>query len=428
MTGRMLITGGRVVDPSSGFDGVADVLLENGAVASVAPSIPSDGARVINAKGLVVSPGFIDLHAHLREPGDEYKETILSGSMAAAAGGFTAVCCMANTKPVNDNGSITRYILEKASQAKGARVYPIGAATKGLEGKELAEIGEMKQAGVVALSDDGRCVMNARLFQNALRYASMFGLTVVEHCEDVNLAKDGVINEGEVSARLGIKGVPAPAETVVAGRDVEIAAYTGCRVHLAHISAKETVSAVRAAKARGVRVTCEATPHHFTLTEKRLETFDANFKMNPPLRREEDVAAIRRGLADGTIDAIATDHAPHLQWEKELEIDQAPNGVVGLETALGVSMSLVLDGTLSLGAMIALLTNRPAGVFGLPGGTLARGAPADVAVFDPEKSWVVDPHLFLSKGKNSPFAGTELRGKNLVTIVGGEIVYNPTDL
>jgi len=428
MSGSVLLKGGRVIDPASGFDAVADLLVANGKIAKIAPSISADGARVIDAGGLVVSPGFIDIHVHLREPGYEYKETIQSGALAAAAGGFTAVCCMANTKPVNDNGSITRYILEKAKEAKGARVYPIGAATKGLDGKELAEIGEMKQAGVVALSDDGRCVMNAKLFQNALKYASMFDLTVVEHCEDESLSKDGVINEGDVSARLGIKGIPAPAETVIAKRDIDIAAYTGCRVHLAHISTKEAVSAVRSAKAEGVRVTCEAAPHHFSLTEKMLETFDANFKMNPPLRGEADVAAIRKGLADGTIDAIATDHAPHLQWEKELEIDQAPNGVVGLETALGVSMGLVEDGVLPLSAMLALLTCRPAAVFGLPGGTLSAGAPADIAVFDPEKKWVVNPQQFLSKGKNTPFVGMELKGKNMLTIVGGEIVYNPTDL
>jgi dihydroorotase len=425
---NILIKGGRAIDPASGFDAVADVLVADGRVAKIAPSIPANGAKVINATGLVVSPGFIDIHVHLREPGDEYKETIQSGALSAAAGGFTAVCCMANTKPVNDNGSITRYILEKAHEAKGARVYPIGAVTKGLEGKELAEIGEMKQAGVVALSDDGRCVMNAKLFQNALRYASMFNLTVVEHCEDESLSKGGVINEGDVSARLGIKGIPAPAETVIAKRDIDIAAYTGCRVHLAHISTKEAVSAVRSAKAEGIMVTCEATPHHFSLTEKMTETFDANFKMNPPLRSEADVKAIREGLADGTIDAIATDHAPHLQWEKELEIDQAPNGVVGLETALGVSMGLVDDGVLSLGAMLGLLTFRPAGVFGLPGGKLQEGEPADITVFDPDMKWVVNPHNFLSKGKNSPFGGMELKGKILLTIVGGDIVYNPTEL
>ncbi|MBI3793473.1 MAG: dihydroorotase [Nitrospinae bacterium] len=405
-----------------------DVMIENGKITKVAKGLDSDGAKIINAKGLVVSPGFIDLHVHLREPGYEYKETIQTGAMAGAAGGFTAVCCMANTQPVNDNGSITRHILERASLAKGARVYPIGAATKGLAGKELAEIGEMKQAGVVALSDDGRCIMDARLFQNAIRYAYMFDLTVVEHCEDEMLAKDGVINEGEVSARLGIKGIPAPAETVIARRDADIAGYTGCKVHLAHISAKETVDAVRTAKANGIKVTCEAAPHHFTLTEKMLEGFDANFKMNPPLRAKEDVDAVRAGLADGTIDCIATDHAPHLQWEKELEIDRAPNGVVGLETALGVSMKLVEDGVLGLPALIALFTSRPAAAFGLPGGSLRVGSPADLTAFDPEKKWTVNPSAFFSKGRNTPFAGMELKGKTLLTIVGGEIVYNPETL
>jgi len=307
-------------------------------------------------------------------------------------------------------------------------VYPIGAVTKGLEGKELAEIGEMKAAGIVALSDDGRCVMDARLLKNAMQYASMFGLTIVEHCEDEHLSKGGTMNEGAVSARLGIRGVPSSAENVIALRDMDLARYTGCRVHIAHISTRGAVEAVRAAKAQGVKVTCEAAPHHFALTDEALESFDANFKMNPPLRTADDVAAVKEGLKDGTIDAIATDHAPHARWEKELEIDKAPYGIVGLETALGVSLKLVEEGLLTLGQMVALFTCRPSAVFGLPGGTLAQGAPADLCVFDPDKKWTVEPEVFLSKGKNTPFAGMELKGKNLLTIVGGRIVYNPSDL
>ncbi|MBI5178654.1 MAG: dihydroorotase [Nitrospinae bacterium] len=427
MSETVLINNGRVIDPASGFDGVADLLVKNGKVEKIGKGIAANGARAINAENLVVAPGFIDLHVHLREPGFEYKETVETGSMAGAAGGFTALCCMANTKPVNDNGSVTRYILERAA-AKGARVYPIGAVTKGLEGKELAEIGEMKSAGVVALSDDGRCVMDARLLKNAMQYASMFGLTIVEHCEDEHLSKGGVMNEGAASARLGISGVPDCAENVIALRDMDIARYAGCRVHIAHISTRGAVEAVRAAKAAGVKVTCEVAPHHFALTDDALESFDANFKMNPPLRTADDVAAIKEGLKDGTIDAIATDHAPHAQWEKELEIDKAPYGIVGLETALGVSLKLVEEGVLTLTQLVALFTSGPAAVFGLPGGTLAQSAPADICVFDPAATWTVDPSVFVGKGKNTPFGGMALKGKNLLTIVGGRIVYNPSNL
>lgn len=428
VSGAILIKNGRVVDPARNIDGKLDVLLRDGAVAEVAPGLSAAGAKVVDAAGLVVAPGFIDLHVHLREPGHEYKETIATGVMAAAAGGFTAVCCMANTKPVNDNGSVTRYILEKAAAAKGARVYPIGAITKGLKGEELAEMGDMKKAGIVAVSDDGRCVMNARLLGNALEYAGMFGLTVVEHCEDEDLSKGGVMNEGRTSARLGIKGTPATAEDIIAERDIRMAAWTGRRVHIAHISTRGAVEAVRRAKAAGIPVTAEAAPHHFLLTDEKMESFDGNFKMNPPLRSADDVAAVRQGLKDGAIDAIATDHAPHAKWEKELELDQSPNGVTGLETALGASMRLVEDGVVSLPQMVALLTSRPAAVFNLPGGTLAAGAPADLCVFAPAAEWVVDPAEFISLGKNTCFGGMKFRGKNRLTIVGGEIVYNPSDL
>jgi len=428
MTEPIIIKNGRVVDPASGLDKKCDILIEDGKFSEVSEKVTEkNGVRVIDADGLVVAPGFVDLHVHFREPGFEYKETIETGAKSAAAGGFTSVCCMANTSPVNDNGSITKTIVEKGISAGAARVYPIGAVTKGMNGKELAEIGEMKEAGAVAISDDGRCVMSSSIVRNAMEYGSMFGLTLVEHCEDES-AHGGVINEGEVSAHYGIKGIPATAESVIAQRNILISEYTGIPVHLAHISVKETVDAVREAKKRGVKVSCEVTPHHFILTEKELETFDTNCKMNPPLRTQSDVDAIKAGLADGTIDCIATDHAPHAEWEKETEIDIAPFGIVGLETALPLSLRLVKEGILPLIDMVALLSNRPAAIFNLPGGKIAPGQQADVVLFDPEREWLFDPKKTESKGKNSPFNNTTLKGQNLLTIVGGNIVYNSANL
>ena len=428
MTETILIKNGRVVDPASGLDKKCDILIEDGKFSEVSEKVTDKkGAKVIDANGLVVAPGFIDLHVHFREPGFEYKETIETGAKSAAAGGFTSVCCMANTSPVNDNGSITKTIVEKGISAKAARVYPIGAVTKGMNGKELAEIGEMKEAGAVAISDDGRCVMSSSIVRNAMEYGSMFGLTLIEHCEDES-AHGGIINEGEVSAHYGIKGIPATAESIIAQRNILISDYTGIPVHLAHISVKETVDAVREAKKRGVKVSCEVTPHHFTLTEKELKSFDTNCKMNPPLRTQADVDAIKAGLADGTIDCIATDHAPHADWEKETEIDIAPFGIVGLETALPLSLQLVKEGVLSLIDMVALLSNRPAAIFNLPGGKIAVGEQADVVLFDPEKEWLFDPKKTESRGKNSPFNNTTLKGQNILTIVGGNIVYNFANL
>ncbi|MEE8484095.1 MAG: dihydroorotase [Nitrospinota bacterium] len=424
----IIIKNGRVCDPASGIDKQADVLIEEGKIAEVGNNIAAKKARVIDAAGLVVSPGFIDLHVHLREPGYEYKETIATGAISAAAGGFTAVCAMANTDPVNDNGTVTRMIIRKAEKAGAARVYPIGAVTKGLKGKELAEIGGMKEAGIVAISDDGRCVMDAGLLRNAMEYASMFGLTLIEHCEDEHLARGGIINEGRVAAQYGVKAIPAIAEGSIAERDISIACYIGRPIHLAHISVKETVEAVRAAKAKGIKVTCEVTPHHFALNESVMESLDATYKMNPPLRMEEDVEALKEGIRDGTIDAIATDHAPHAKWEKELELDTAPFGVVGLETALGVSMQLVHDKLIPLSRLIELLSKRPAEIFNLPGGSLKKGSPADISIFDMNKEWAVDVESFLSKGRNSPFAGMNLKGKNILTLVGGGVVYNPMNL
>jgi dihydroorotase len=428
MSEKIVIKGGRVLDPASGLDAKLDVVVEGGVIGGIKKGVEAGSARVIDASGLVVAPGLIDLHVHLREPGYEYKENVESGARAAAAGGFSAVCCMANTNPVNDNGSVTRYIMEKAVIAAAARVYPIGAVTKQLAGEELAEIGEMKQAGIVAISDDGRVVKKTSLLRSAIEYGSMFGLTLVEHCEDDSMAAGGVINEGEISAQYGIKGIPSVSEDVIVERDISVANYSGLPVHLAHISTRGAVEAIRKAKAKGIKVTCEVTPHHFTLTERELETFNPNCKMNPPLRSEDDVAALKDGLKDGTIDAIATDHAPHAIWEKEMELDMAPFGVVGLETALGLTLKLVHDGLLSLPDAIALLTCRPASVFNLPGGSLEVQTVADICVFDPEKSWKVDPESFISKGKNSCFAGMALKGKNILTMVGGRIVYNPANL
>ena len=428
MSEKIVIKNGRVIDPDSGLDEKTDLLVDDGVIVKIEKGISEKSGRVINATGMVVAPGFIDLHVHLREPGFEYKEDIESGAKAAAAGGFSAVCCMANTNPVNDNGSVTRYILEKAANAGAARVYPIGAVTKQMAGEQLAEIGEMKKAGAVAISDDGRVVSKASLLKNAIEYGSMFGLTVVEHCEDDFLVEGGVINEGAVSAQFGIKGIPAIAEDVIVERDITIAHYCGHPVHIAHISTKGALEAVRKAKANGTKVTCEVTPHHFTLTDRELETFDPNFKMNPPLREDEDIAAIKQALKDGTIDAIATDHAPHAIWEKELELDIAPFGVVGLETALGLSLRLVEEGLLTLSQVIGLLTCRPAAIFNLPGGKLQKEGVADICIFDPEKIWTVDPAAFLSKGKNCCFTGMELKGQNMLTMVGGRIVYNPANL
>ncbi len=427
MSSSILIKNGHVIDPASGLDEKTDLLITNGKVASIGDNQEGNGAKVIDASGLIVSPGFVDLHVHFREPGYEYKETIKSGAMSAVAGGFSSVCCMANTSPVNDNGTVTSEIVKKGLEAKAARVYPIGAVSKNLDGKELAEIGEMKEAGAVAISDDGKCVLNPKMIRSAMEYASMFGLTVIEHCEDES-AKDGVINEGEVSARFGIKGIPPTAEDSIASRNIVISAYTGLPTHLAHISTKGTVDAVRLAKAKGLKVTCEVTPHHFTITEDELESFDTNFKMNPPLRTKEDLKAIKEGLKDGTIDCIATDHAPHASWEKEVELDKAPFGIVGLETALPLSLKLVEEGVISLTQMIALLTCRPSAIFNLPGGSLKKGSPADICIFDSQKKWIVEPEKFLSKGRNSPFNGKTLKGKNIVTIVDGNIVYNPANL
>jgi dihydroorotase len=424
MTG-LLIRNGRVIDPANGVDGPADVAIENGLIARVGPDLaPPAGADVIDADGKVVCPGFIDLHVHLREPGYEYKETIATGTRAAAAGGFTAVCCMANTNPVNDTGSITEYILDRARREGVVRVYPIGAVTRGLAGEELAELAELADAGCVAFSDDGRCVMNAGLYRRAMEYTLPFGTPLVSHAEDHTLSKGAAMNEGVVSTELGIPGAPAAAEEIMVARDIVLAELTGAHVHIAHLSTAGAVRLVRDAKARGVKVTAEVTPHHLVLTEEALRTFDANAKMNPPLRTKRDVEALIDALADGTIDCIATDHAPHALSEKEGELDRAAFGVVGLETAVAVLLDrLVATGLLPLPTLIARLARDPARVLNLPGGSLTAGAPADVTILDLTRERTVDPATFRSKSRNTPFAGWRLRGGPWMTIVGGKVVH-----
>jgi len=421
----LLIQNGRVVDPVNSVDGVQDVLIDGDRIQRVGRGLtqPTE-ATVLDATGKVVCPGFIDMHVHLREPGLEYKETVASGTRAAAAGGFTAVCCMANTQPVNDNRSITDYILAKAATEGIVRVYPIGAVTRGLGGKELAELAELAEAGCVAFSDDGRCVMNAALYRRAMEYTLPFGAPVISHAEDDHLSHGTAMNEGAVSTELGIPGAPAAAEDVMVARDILLAELTGAHVHIAHLSTAGAVRLVRDAKARGVRVTAEVTPHHLLLTEEAVRGFDSNTKMNPPLRTKRDVEVLLEALIDGTIDCIATDHAPHAASEKEGEYDLAAFGIVGLETAVGLMLDrLVKPGALPLATLVARLSRDPARLLGLPGGSLAAGAPADVTILDLEAGWTIDPARFQSKSRNSPFGGWAITGRPWKTIVGGRIVW-----
>ncbi|MSQ77653.1 MAG: dihydroorotase [Nitrospiraceae bacterium] len=422
----ILIKGGQVIDPGR-VNGPADVLIEQGKIAAVGPKLKAPAnAKIIDATNKVVMPGFIDLHVHFREPGFEYKETIESGTAAAAAGGFTSVCCMPNTNPVNDNQSITEFILEKARAAGNANVFPVGAITKGSEGKELAEIGDLRRAGCVAISDDGLPVMNSLVMRRAMEYALAFDVPVVDHCEDLHLSEGGCMNEGFVSTQLGLQGVPAAAEDVMVARNLALAELTGARLHLAHLSTAGSVRMVREAKARGIKVTAEAAPHHFMLTEEAVCGYNTHAKMNPPLRTGMDVQAIKDGLRDGTIDVIATDHAPHATQEKQQEFAAAPNGIVGLETAWPLTLTLVEEGVLSLETAIAKLTTEPARAFSLKKGTLAPGADADVVIADLHEGWEVDPARFRSKGRNTPFAGWKVKGRITTTIVGGRIVHETT--
>ena len=425
MSRPIVIRGGRVIDPSRGGDDTADLLLEGGRVGAVGRNIGApDGAIEIDASGKVVAPGFIDLHTHLREPGQEDLETVATGAAAAVAGGFTAVCAMPNTDPVADNQGVVGFIVRQAQRAGKARVYPIGAISVGQKGQQLAEFGEMVGAGAVAVSDDGKPVMSSHLMRTALEYARVFGIPVADHCEEMTLAQGGAMHEGIVSTRLGLKGIPAAAEEIMVARDILLAELTGGHVHLCHMSTRGSVELIRRAKEKGLRVTAEACPHHFTLTHEACEGYDTNAKMNPPLREAADREAVRQGLKDGTIDVIATDHAPHHYDAKEREFDDAPNGIIGLETALGLAISeLVEGGILTLPELVLRMSTLPARLFNLPGGTLATGAPGDVVVFDPAAVWEVRPERFLSKSRNTPFAGRRLQGRTDVTIVGGELVY-----
>jgi dihydroorotase len=418
------LRGGRVIDPASGRDARGDVLIENGRIAAVEAALESAGdAEVLDAEGLWVTPGFVDLHAHLREPGQEYKEDIASGGRAAAAGGFTAICCMANTNPVNDDPSVTDYILDRASKHSPVRVFPVAAATKGLAGEVMTEMAALVAAGAVAFSDDGKTIMDSGMQRRVLEYSRLVEKPVMVHAEDRTLVRDGVVNEGAVSTRLGLPGNPAVAEIVHVARDILLAELTGAHLHVAHVSTAGAVGLVREARARGVHVTAEVSPHHLTLTDEATLGYDPNTKMAPPLRGKDDVAACVQGLADGTLDAIATDHAPHAVHEKEVEFTAAPPGVLGFETAFAVVMELVRRGRVTPLQLIASLTWNPARVLGLPLGRLERGAEADVVLLDPARRWRYDPTQGFSKSRNSPWAGSELEGRPVATFVAGRLVY-----
>lgn len=423
----MLIHGGRVVDPPH-YVGVADVLIGEGRVMAVQAGLATrtDLARVtkINAEGLLVAPGFIDLHVHLREPGYEHKETIATGTAAAAAGGFTTVCCMPNTKPVNDDIAVTGWIIERAKAAASAHVHPIGAITMGSAGRELADFRALKQAGCVAVSDDGRPVMRDEVMRRVMQSAAELDLPVIDHCEDTMASGCGCMNDGPVSRAMGWRGMPADAEDRMIARDIRLAKETGARLHVAHLSTAGGVEMVRKAKSDGARITAEVCPHHFTLTDEAVPAYGANAKMNPPLRSDQDRTALIEGLADGTIDAIATDHAPHAEYEKAWGMNRAPFGIVGLETSLGLTLRLVQQGRLTLERAITCLTSAPATVLGLPKGTLKPGAAADITLINPDVSWTVDPGRFRSKGRNTPFSGWTLRGQVIRTLVRGKTVYH----
>ncbi len=435
-----LIKGGRVIDPETGMDGLFDILVEDGTIVKIEkrdvsppgtkhigqssePETRNAKPAVIDASGKLVVPGLIDMHTHLREPGHEYKETIETGCSAAAHGGFSSLCCMPNTEPVNDNQSVTDYILKKASMACGVRVYPVGAISRGLQGKSLAEHGEMKAAGVVAVSDDGNPVMDAQLMRRAMEYAKGFGLLVISHCEDRNLTANGVMNEGVTATRLGLAGIPNAAETVMVARDIALCELAGTPLHVAHVSAEGSVRLIREAKAQGLPVTAETAPHYFSLTEEAVINYDTNAKVHPPLRTAKDRDAVREGLADGTIDVIASDHAPHSTVEKDLEFDAAANGLIGLETSLPLSLKLVGMGLLKLGDLVAKMSVNPARILKLRHVGLKLGNPADVTIIDLEEEFNVDANTFRSKSRNTPFNGWQLKGRAILTMVGGKIVF-----
>ncbi|MBM3808132.1 MAG: dihydroorotase [Acidimicrobiia bacterium] len=431
MTQQRLLKGGRVVDPANGRDGVFDVLIDGDRIAEVGSNLPADGAEIIDVPaGLIVCPGLIDMHVHLREPGQEHKETVATGVAAAVAGGFTAVACMPNTRPVNDNAGVTQLILQKAREAGLARVYPIGAVSRGQQGEELADIAELRAAGCVAVTDDGLPVATAILARRALEYTSMFNMPLIEHCEDQTLKGDGVAHEGPVAASLGLRGIPGVAEAITAGRDILLAEMTGGHVHIAHMSAWTTIEAVRQGKSRGVNVTCEVCPHHFTLTDDLLAApvaYDTNTKMNPPLREARDRDAMIAGIVDGTVDVIATDHAPHHYDEKNVEFDRAPFGIVGLETAVSITLdTLVRTGLITVSRMVELMSVNPARILRVAGGRLSPGDPADITILAPHLQVTIDKTKSISKSKNTPYHGWSFRGGVAATMVGGKTVYtNP---
>lgn len=430
--GNLIIAGGKVIDPASGLEGMADVYIQAGKILKIetkrliiGKKLKSSSAEVLDARGRLVVPGLIDMHVHLREPGREDEETILSGSQAAVAGGFTSICCMPNTDPPLDSQEKIKFVLERAKQAL-CRVYPIGAITKKQEGKELAELGDMFSAGAVAFTDDGHPVMSAEVMRRAMEYSKMFAVPIIDHCEDLSLSASGVMNESFVSTTLGLPGIPSVSEELMVYRDIKLAEYTGAKVHLAHISTAGSVELVREAKKKDISVTAEVTPHHFTLTDELVKTFNTNYKMKPPLRNRADLEALKEGLKDGTIDCIATDHAPHSAEEKETEFDQAPFGIVGLETALGLVVTeLIEKEVLTWSQAIAKLTINPARILGLAAARIKGGYPADLTIIDPQGSWTVDVSKFKSKSKNSPFGGWKLKGKVLYTIVEGKVVFRP---
>lgn len=422
MSKLIVLKNGRIIDPQQKLDKVADLWISDGVIVAL-DSVALEAAEVYDLTGCWVVPGLIDMHVHLREPGEEYKETIETGTRAAAAGGFTAVACMPNTNPINDNGSLTRFICEQA--LKGfARVYPVGAISQQIKGELLAEYGEMKMAGAVALSDDGHPVVNSQLMRRALEYASSHEMLIISHPEELALSRGGCINEGELSTRMGLRGIPVAAESIMVHRELALAELTGARLHIAHVSTEQSIDLIRNAKAKGVKVTAETAPHYFTLTEKALLGYNPHAKMNPPLRTEKDRQAVREALCDGTLDAIATDHAPHSILEKEVEFNLAANGIVGLETSLSLSLVLVRENVISLERLVELMSCAPAKILGVPGGSLHTGAVADITVVDPDRKYTFSVEECFSRGKNSPFDGWELQGKAALTIVGGKVTHS----